>query len=433
MIGLRRMTMRSSTAAFVAIAALLVFGTSTAAAHTELLRSEPIDGGVVADGRTSITLWFSDPISPDASTFDLHTLDGVAVPVTVSIAESDGAGSVEISAAPMARDTYILEWSVLSTEDGHATRGATAFGVGVRPVVASSSGSIVPAAQGVILRWLDLFAFMLAIGALAVSGRVLASIGPGAPVAIRRARRIGALAAIAAVITGALTPLVIMPVADGSIGERLGGISAAMVGTQWGRIWIGREVALIVAAVALWAAIRRPDGARTSIRIAVIALGSGIALEAWAGHASVLPRDVGVAVLASAAHLVSAGIWVGGLIVLAVCLLPSMRRDAAARRSIVGGAWRAFSPIAAIATVVLFATGLYEAGRHIPDPAALTATAYGSAAAAKGILMMAALAIAGLSTLIVNPRLAGRMGHMLRTADRVAATSIEPVRARRGG
>ena len=406
--------------------ALVLLGTAPVAAHSELVRSDPVEGGVAADGRTSITLWFSDPISAGASTFDLHSLDGVDVPITAVVAGSDGGGFVEISTAPMARGTFILDWSVLSAEDGHATRGSTAFGVGVRPALVSASGLELPQAQGVVLRWLDLTAFMLAIGALVVSSLVLPSVGGAGPAAVRRARRIGALAAGFAVVTGAVTPFAIIQ-SGGEFGDWLGSIGAALAGTQWGRIWLGREAWLVVAAVALWSASNHPAQATRRIRIAGVALAMAVLLEGWAGHASALPRDVAVAVIASAGHLAAAGVWVGGLAVMAACLLPIMRADASARRSLLGSAWRTFSPVAAVATVVLAATGLYAAGRHVPDLATATSTVYGDAAIAKSVLMAGALAARRTEHADRQPAPGRDRRPVPAPSRRVAAPAIRPV------
>jgi copper transport protein len=136
--------------------------------------------------------------------------------------------------------------------------------------------------------------------------------------------------------------------------------------------------------------------------------------EPLAGHAADLPARSGVASVAAAAHLVAAGVWAGGLVVLAVCLLPVMRREPDLRGPMVATAWRTFSPLAAVATVVLVATGLYESGRYMPDIGSVTSTLYGGAVFAKVVLLALALALAGVNTLLVHPNLAEPVGRLLR-------------------
>jgi copper transport protein len=180
----------------------------------------------------------------------------------------------------------------------------------------------------------------------------------------------------------------------------------------------------VIVTVALWSQATRAagsvldgivqDGSGGRVRLAPIALAVVVGLESWAGHASALPRGSALAALASAAHLAAAGVWAGGLTVLALCLIPAMRRNPDARGPILATAWRTFSPLAAVATVVLMATGFYESGRHLPDLHSFVSTLYGRAVTGKLLLLALALTLAGFNTLLVNPRLAAPVGRMLR-------------------
>ena len=393
----------------VAALVVLLLGASPAAAHGELARSDPPAGGTVAVGRTELTLWFTEPVDARTSTVALRTIDGADVPVSVST--TGDASVLEVQTAPLARATYVLDWRTLSLEDGHQSRGSVVFGAGVRPSVVPTTGTVgLPAAPTVVLRWLDLCALMLTIGALAVSGRVLRSTGEPGHGARRRARVVAALAAGTAAVCGMLAPLLLT---RDTAGFRPAAAVDLLTGTPWGHLWSARWLALVVAAVALarWAATR--DGSRPLVRTALVALAAVVGLEAVAGHAATLPARSAPAALASASHLVAAGVWAGGLAVLVVCLVPLLVRDASARGALVTSAFRAFSPIAAAAAGVLLATGLYEAGRHVPDLGALSTTAYGVAVVGKSALLAAALALAGVNTLLVNPTLAARVGHRL--------------------
>ncbi|WP_421741690.1 copper resistance protein CopC [Cellulomonas sp.] len=398
---------RHTVSVLVAALAVLVLGAPPAAAHGELARSDPPAGGVVAVGRTELTLWFTEAVDAEASTVALRTIDGADVPVTVS---TTGDGTVlGVETPPLARATYVLDWRTLSADDGHQSRGSVVFGAGVRPSVVPAAAVGLPGAPTVVLRWLDLCAIMLAIGALAVSGRVLRSTGEQGHGARRRARVIAALAAGAAVVCGALAPLLLT--------RDIGGFRPAaaldlLTGTPWGHLWSARWLALVVAAVSLgrWAATR--DGSRALVRAALVALAVVVGLEAVAGHAATLPARSVPATIASASHLVAAGVWAGGLAVLGVCLLPLLR-DAPARGALVAQVFQAFSPVAAVAAGVLLATGLYEAGRHVPTLGALTTTVYGAAVVGKAALLAVALTVAGVNTLLVNPALAAPVGRRL--------------------
>ncbi len=78
---------------------------------------------------------------------------------------------------------------------------------------------------------------------------------------------------------------------------------------------------------------------------------------------------------------------------------------------------------------MLLATGVYEAGRHVPTTASLTSTLYGQAVLVKTLLLVGALALAGLNTLLVNPGLVSRWPGLrarLPGATTFAASSCAP-------
>jgi copper transport protein len=400
------------TAILMAVFVLILFGATPAWAHSELERSDPPNEGVIAIGRTALTLWFTEAVSADASNFELQMSDGERVAVTVTVSEADSAGIVRITTQPLPKATYLLQWKVLSTDDGHSSSGSVVFGAGTRPEVVASSAGGIPDSSGLLLRWMALSAIMLAIGAVAVSGRVLSSLGEMGIAPRRRSLVVGVLAIGVAVVSGAVSPFLLTQRGGSSLGEWFDTTVATLTGSEWGHLWLAREIALVIAAGTLyWAARSNRVGGR--MRIAAVALAAVAGLESWAGHASTLPSGSVLAVIASASHLVAAGVWAGGLAILTICLIPMMRRHPDTRGRILGSAWRAFGPMAAIATAVLVATGLYEAGLHIPDLSFVTATVYGGTAAAKLVLVSVALALAGINTLLVNPRLAARVGHAL--------------------
>ena len=347
-----------------------------------------------------------------ASRFVLRTVDGGAVAVVVTRTGAGGQRLVELKTTSLSKDSYVLEWTALSLDDGHPSSGSMAFGIGLRPATVPAVNDRFPGAPALLLRWLDLAAIMLAIGALAVSGRVLRSMPTTGSAALRRARRIGAFAACVAVVSGAMTPFVRAPRAGSSVGVWFDTTWATLTGTPWGNLWLAREVALAVAAAALWLWARR-NASGPWADVAAAALVVVVGLEAWAGHAADLPRQSAVAALASAAHLAAAGVWAGGLVILAACVIPVMRRDPGARGRLLASVWRAFSPVAATAVVVLLATGLYESGRYIPDLSDIGTTLYGAAAAGKAALLVVALILAAFNTLIVNPRFAATVGRIL--------------------
>lgn len=405
---------RRQAVVLFAVIGLLFLGAPSASAHSELERSDPPNGGTVEVNRSTFTLWFTEDVNIEASTFALQTEDGTAE--GIEVASADG-GYIQLKSGPLPQAVYELDWAVLSGEDGHPSQGTVLFGVGQRPVFASAAGGTTPNGTEVLVRWIDLTAIMLAIGALAVSGRVLGSLG-GASARLRcRAGYIGAGAAGLAFVSGVVTPFLRVPRGGLSFGAWFDATWGTLTGTSWGYVWIGRELALVVACIALWTWAAGRAGPLARMPVALVALVAAAGLESWAGHASTLAERSGPAAIASLAHLVAAGIWVGGLAVLAVCVVPLMRSEPDRRGPILSTVWRTFSPIAAVSAVVVLATGIYESGRHLPELGSLTSTLYGGTVGLKVALITVALLLAGFNTLLVNPRIAGSVGRRLGRAE----------------
>ena len=390
------------------LAAALVVGTAAlgvaapASAHSGTLRSDPPNGGMVPEGRTSLTLWFDEPIGAAASSFQVRTVAGLAVDSSAEV-RTDPA-RVIITTPPLERGQYRIDWHALSLADGHASSGTIVFGAGLRPDAVAAQGAGAPPADLLMMRWLDLSVLLLALGSLAVGGRVLGAAGDDTRRARDQVRCVGALAACVAVYSGAVTPLLRTRSSGAAPPAWLEQTWLTLSQTGWGRLWLVRELALLVAAGALvrwWRHRGRGAGTR---RLAATALVVAVLTQARGGHAASLPSGSSVDALMDAGHLLGSGVWVGGLTLLAITLVPLLRRAGAwpgARLPV----WRAFAPRAAVASVVLLATGLYQAGHHVPDLEGLASTVYGRTVGVKVLLVVSALALAAVNTVLVGSRL----------------------------
>ncbi len=395
--------LRAALAGLAAVAALVMMAPS-AQAHSETIRSDPPNGGMVPVGRSSLTLWFDEPIGAAASTIELRTLDGLPVESSVDI--SNGDLSVVVETAPLAHGSYVLDWHALSLVDGHASSGTIVFGAGLRPDVVAAEGAGPPSPILLALRWADLTAVLVAVGALTIAGRVLATAGADLSAARDRIRRAGVIAVSCAAYAGAVTPFLRTRTSGAEGTAWLDQTWLTLTGTSWGWLWLARELALLVALAAMvrW----RRNGRTPAARLAFAALAAAVIVESLGGHAASLPVGSTVAALVGAAHVLAAGVWVGGLIVLVLIVAPLARRDpAVARNRLALG--RAFSPLAAVSTLVLTATGIYQAGQHVPDLNSMSATIYGAAVAAKVALLGLALLLAAVNTVLVDSALLDRL------------------------
>ncbi len=393
---------RGPVAALLALLVLLVLAPS-ASAHATLERSDPPNGGMVATGRTALTLWFGEDIAPAASSFTLDGADG-RVPVTVAV--EPGHRVVHLTTPPLARGTYTVTWAVVAA-DGHPTRGTVVFGSGFRPDGLPDADSPLPPVVPVLLRGLDLTGTLVALGALLALRRVVPVLGALAGPTRRRVVTAGALGATVALVAAVATPLVTTTTQTGAAVGSAAWTSAlgeVLTGSTWGRLWLLRLLLLAVAYGALW---------RGRYAVAGGGLVLAVAVDGWVGHASALPSGVVVAWAAATLHVVAAGAWAGALLVLALTLRPLGRLEGSERSAVVLGAWRAFSPAAAVSSAVLLATGLYEAGAHVETWPALLRGVYGPAVVGKVLVVTVALGLAAWNTVMVNPGVARRVGRVL--------------------
>jgi putative copper resistance protein D len=143
-------------------------------------------------------------------------------------------------------------------------------------------------------------------------------------------------------------------------------LELAASGTRFGQIFLGRFVAL----VALWvvcALRRRPDGAD-------VLMIAGLLLVSLApiSHAAAMGSDVAIAgAVNDSAHLLTAGFWLGGLMVLAM-LVPRHWAEPAALL----GPLRLFSVWGSFVVALLVITGLINAVSILPVAAVSLRNSY---------------------------------------------------------
>lgn len=422
----RRPGARGSRAILAALAVLTVglLPVRLALAHAELVRSEPAANTSVDVSPPRIQLWFSEPIDPSFAEAQILDRTGSRIDAGASAVSSDDPLLLTLSLnRPLPKGTYAVSWKVLSSVDGHITRGAFAFGVGeVVTAGALVSGSMqVPPVSPlqVVTRWLAL------AGGLAASGGfffLLAVWIPAAP-QLRSALRegpaamSGALVRIRLVVLLGLASLAVgsfgllavqaADLGEGSVKETWTALLQLITGTRLGTVWLAR---IAFAAVLLAVVVRgvRPGRALRVVAWSGTVVGALILLTfSLTGHGGAIGAQPGVNVLVDWGHLLGAASWVGGLAHLAV-LLPLLLSSAErSPRAVLVVLLARFSTLALSGCVLLAATGLYNAVLHIPDLQALSDTQYGNGVTAK-ILALLLLGVFGAANLLLLiPRMTG--------------------------
>ena len=389
--------MRSAARISVATALSLIVAGAVAPralAHANLEFSEPADNSVLASAPRAVRLVFSEPIVPRFSTARIVDLAGREVR-GVRVRTDPGHRMLVLSAPRLPRGTYTVSWRVLSADDAHLGRGLIVFGVGERidpRAAAASSQQNAPLPPiDVTLRWLNYSFFAALVGALAIAALIV----PAAGRAQRRVLRWATLTGGLALATGVALLLQEAHSVPGRFGNALWDLLAR---TRWGSLWLARE-AILLALVVLLMLLR--GGSRRVYALTAFLLAAALmAVQALTSHAAGLASSSGLAVATDALHLLAGGVWIGGLVALAVGLWPL--RGAEARDCL-----KRFGALAALSVGVLAATGLYSIGRQVASLDALLTTAYGQALMSKVGLMLVAAAIGFTNFMLLRGRLFG--------------------------
>jgi copper transport protein len=430
------MHLRSAALVLGAAAAMLLIA-QPASAHADLVRSDPPDGSVLAHAPSVARLWFSEEISPEFSS--ARVVDHTGAVITGSRIQAGGdPRQLTVELPSLAAGTYGLVWRVLAEDDGHTTRGVVVFTVGAAaaagtiPVAASAgvAGTAGTAATpvGVLLRWLGLCALAGLVGCLAVAGPVLGrarvasttdTVAAGAQLARRRLLAVAAGCAAAAAAVGVMTLAEEGLRAAGAGADRALGqaVFDLLTGTRWGHLWLAREAALI-ALVAVILGIRsrldEPPTRRSTVRpVSAAALVLAVAwIEGLGSHSVALESARAAAVVAYSLHVLTALLWLGALPALVLVLWP--RVAGLPPREVVRACRGPFSTLVVFSVTVLVVTGLYGAGRQVPEPGQLLSTTYGRTLLLKTALLAAVGGLGLANSALLHGRRLDRRGRLVR-------------------
>jgi copper transport protein len=396
---------RRAPGALLLLLALLglwsVAGVATAppaAAHAELVSTDPAEGARLPEAPDRVTLTFTEGVSLGAGY--ARVLDASGARVDAGDATVEGDTVVVPLRADLPDDGYLVTYRVVSA-DAHPISGAFSFAVGDGELVAGDAGAgagdtdpvvgaLLPAA-----RWLGFAGLSLAIGV-----PVLLLTAWPAGWASARLRRLTTVGLVAVAGGAALSFVLQGPYAAGSglttvADPALLGATAA---SGNGAVHLLRIVLVAALAVVLRTVWRRgspslPDGVAGGV-LAVALVGTVAAV----GHPVAGPWPA-LAVTVAAVHVAAMTVWLGGL----AGLLGGVLREEAPAAD-VARALPPFSRLAAGSVTALVVTGVVQSVREVGSPAALVTTTYGWVLLAKLALVLL-LAAAGVSRVWVQQHL----------------------------
>ncbi|WP_407319712.1 CopD family protein [Isoptericola halotolerans] len=351
-----------------------------AAAHAVLEGTDPQDGTVLDTAPEQLTLSFNEPVQAVPEGTTLLSPAGDAVDVQVAATDS----SVVITPDDeLGQGTWVVSWRVISL-DSHPVAGAFSFSVGEPSADTAGATSTDPGARASSTTLAGartvvqtaLFAGTLLGAGLVVFELLVLHVSPGAAPALRR--RLQRVRYVA--LTGAAVAAVLL--APTTTAWQAGGGWGALAdpGTWTASATSETAVASAIGLAGLGVATafaaragrdqRAAWPAGVSLGAAVLAVGS----LALVGHTRtagpvwlVVPSDV--------LHVVTAAVWLGGVVGLALVLAPSSPVDPGRAARTVSR----FSTLGAWLLVALALTGVVLAWRILGTLDALWTTSYGLA------------------------------------------------------
>jgi len=375
----------------------------TAGAHALPQSAIPPEGAEVQTAPKVVEITFGEIPDPRLSTITVINSSGVNVDAGSTVVVPGHPLELEVALKSIGNGVCTVTWKTVSEVDGHLATGAYAFGVGVSAAGASTRAgkSVVsppPSILAVAGRWLFFIGLMGIIGVVSTC-----------LIALRAIPKFASRVLLAMWVAAALGVAGIIEAEREAAGIGFG----ALFSTSLGATALQRIVAVLATGLGVAATLStRATAARAGISVA----GIGAAASAWvdvaASHAGA-QAPVAANLVLQWAHIVAAGIWIGGLLVLVLAVRgePSEVKGRAVRR---------FSTTAGLAIAVVALTGTFRAVIEIGSIDKLLGTAF-------GVLVLVKM---GLFVVLAGLGAVNRFGNVPRASNmllglrRVASTEV---------
>lgn len=410
------------TVPLVALVAVMVLGTGTAAAHASVVATNPPDGSMAATAPSRVSITFTEPVSINAG--GLTVRDGGGQRVDDGAATTEGTVASTGLRSGLPDGTYVVTYRVLSA-DGHPVSGSFLFGVGSGALdrsLVDTTGDRQWDVVGDVARGLLLLAALTAAG-VAVFLRVVHD-GADDRWRLTPFVRVGTIVAFVAAIGAVIAQAALLT------GRGAGASTDTDVLRQVMNGDLGLSLAVLFVGLAV--VHLSTDVTRTAVA-RVLALGGGLAVTVsfalW-GHATAF-TPAWLLMSTDAVHATAAAVWLGGLVGLWVVLAGRGPDEVIGAARIVGR----FSTLALWTVLALVVAGvaLTVAGSDA-SWSALVSTTWGRLILTKAALTGVVVLIAAWNRRVLVPSFVGgthdgpddgeRNRHRLLSTVRVEALAI---------
>ena len=403
-----------------------------AAAHAELVSSDPAANASLMVPPERISLTFSEAIDPVATTITLLDPQQVEVAGLGEVDLDADASTATVRLPELEPGIYTVSYQVTSAVDGHVTSGILAFlvdptGIEPPPTTGSQSESVSSTFDVIMARWLALAAGLTLLGVAvfwlwsarpairgAARGPSAAALAPWGALALAG---VAAVALLAFYLARAARP--ILEHAGGSThGAGFPLDFAAPFG--WTPFAIAMRVGLLGAAAAAFLAIGRfvmlderrrhreaVDDRHDAAWLAIVAAAAGLSLagSSLGAHGASLGGPLFAAI--DWVHLLGVAAWLGalpGIVLLAI----RVRSTGSPATRPLSAALRRHSTLALVAAPVVVLTGVANSPLVLGAAREVVASGYGNLLLAKAGLFSVAVAIGSANYFLIRRGAAGR-------------------------
>ncbi len=377
-----------------------LLGAASASAHATVAGSTPADGARLTAAPKAVEIDFDQAVSIGANVGYLHVVNqaGKRVDTGDTVHPGGDASKIAVSLeSGLGDSTYTASFRVISA-DSHPVAGAIRFIVGNGTL---SENFVEPSATNAVTGWVFTAVRWVAFSAFALlaGGWLIFSVWPAGR-DDRRARGLVQIGWIASVLAALAELLVQGPYAAGSgLGRILdSSLIDATLHTDYGVAHSLRLLALGVLGVVLATLLRRVEARPGRLEQFAGLLVVAVAVTfAASGHAE-SEHPQWLVMGSDSLHILAMGVWVGGLVVLFVALLPRGEADE------LDQVLPVFSRVAYVCVGTLAVTGTYQAFLGVNSWRALLLTDYGRLVLLKIALFIAMIALGNLARTTVQHR-----------------------------
>jgi copper transport protein len=400
-----------------AVAAVALVAPAAASAHAYLVKTVPAASVTLNSPPRSVSLTFDEAVEPRFAIVSVSDAAGNQVATGRPARSPADPNTLVVPLKRIGEGWYLVYWRAISV-DGHPVQNAFTFAVGPNPgpppqfTVPHISGSATSTPL-LLARWVMFLTTLTAIGLFILRTLIAQPL-------VRRVDGTSLRAVSRAFVVAAVLGLIAIPVyleestAIDSLRSfwAVGSLVPLWRTTAFGRAYVDLLIcfALFVGAalVALWVdrpkLEHRPVAALLALVGALGAAAAVLVIPGTGGHAGqTAPR--GISVFLDWLHLLTVGVWLGGLVGLLVVWWSLPR---GLRLNGLAVCVPRFSNVAFASVLLIIGTGVGATILHLPTVSALWLTSYGKVILIKVAILVAALLIAAVNLLRTKPRLVDR-------------------------